>query len=54
MNKLYEEYLEKTPAGNAKTLELLIAPYKVKEVKALTSKQGSEFITQFKEHVNSL
>jgi len=53
-NKLYEEYLEKTPAGNAKTLETLVAPYKVKSIKELTSKQGSEFITQFKEHVNGL
>lgn len=54
INSLYTEYLEKTPAGSAKTIDQLIAPYKKTDLKELTSKQGSEFITQFKNHVTSL
>lgn len=54
INNLYTEYLEKTPTGSTKTIEQLISPYKKKELKDLTSKQASEFITQFKQHVNGL
>lgn len=54
INKLYEEYLEKTGHGDPKTIAELIKPYEVKELKLLTAKQANHFIMKIKEHIKSL
>jgi len=53
IKKLYTEYEDKA-GENAKQIADLIKPYKKEKLEELTAKQWSEFITQFKKHIEGL
>lgn len=54
INKLYDEYLERSPAGETKTLKEMIEPYEKDNVSDLSMSQASQFIDQFKKHIGTL